>query len=92
MGSQPPLLDQVFILRFWQEQADAGEQGRWRVLVRNINTQRRDIVDGVAHAFAIVTANLNAQANEHDASQLPADEPSVSLGRQRDHTRGRPND
>ena len=60
MGAQRPLLDQVFILRFWREEADASDQGRWRVLIRNINTRRRDVVDDVQRAFAIVTANLNA--------------------------------
>ena len=59
MGTHRPLLDQVFILRFWREETDASEQGRWRVLVRNINTRRRDVVDDVQRAFAIVAANLN---------------------------------
>jgi hypothetical protein len=60
MSSQRPLLDQVFILRFWRETADARGDNRWRVLVRNINTRRRDVVDDVQHAFAIVASNLNA--------------------------------
>lgn len=64
MNPQKPLLDQVFILRFWRETADASEQARWRVLVRNINTRRRDVVDDVQRAFAIVTSNLNAAADE----------------------------
>jgi hypothetical protein len=85
-------MDQVFILRFWREKADAGEQGRWRVLVRNINTRRRDVVDGVAHAFAIVTANLNSQTHEHEAPPLPTDEPSGSFSQRRERERGRPND
>ena len=66
MDSQRPLLDQVFILRFWRESADASEQARWRVQVRNINTRRRDVVDDVQHAFAIVASNLNAADGEHD--------------------------
>lgn len=69
MSSQQPLLDQVFILRFWREAAGGSGDGRWRVLVRNINTRRRDVVDDVQRAFAIVTANLNvaAEANEEQA-------------------------
>jgi hypothetical protein len=70
MSSQRPLLDQVFILRFWRETADASEQDRWRVLVRNINTRRRDVVDDVQRAFAIVAANLNAAAGESDKPEL----------------------
>ena len=66
MNPQRPLLDQVFILRFWRESADAGEQARWRVLVRNINTRRRDVVDDVQRAFAIVASNLNAAIGENE--------------------------
>jgi hypothetical protein len=66
MNSQRPLLDQVFILRFWRETADAGGVGRWRVLVRNINTRRRDVVDDVQRAFAIVASNLNAAEDAQD--------------------------
>ena len=76
MSSQQPLLDQVFILRFWRESADAGEYARWRVLVRNINTRRRDVVDDVQRAFAIVASNLNAAAGEHDAPEGLNIEPS----------------
>jgi hypothetical protein len=76
MNSQRPLLDQVFILRFWRESADAGEGARWRVLVRNINTRRRDVVDDVQHAFAIVASNLNAAAGEHGGPERSDDEPS----------------
>lgn len=72
MSSQQPLLDQVFILRFWRESADASGGGRWRVLVRNINTRRRDVVDDVQCAFAIVTANLNVAA-EIGEEQVPWD-------------------
>jgi len=71
MNSQRPLLDQVFILRFWRESADAGEHARWRVLVR-----RRDVVDDVQRAFAIVASNLNAAAGEHDGPERLDVEPS----------------
>ena len=70
MSSQRPLLDQVFILRFWRETADAGGNGRWRVLVRNINTRRRDVVDDVQRAFAIVASTLNV-AEEAEAHEEP---------------------
>jgi hypothetical protein len=76
MDSQRPLLDQVFILRFWRESADASEHARWRVLVRNINTRRRDVVDDVQRAFAIVASNLNAAAGEHDGQKCLDIEPS----------------
>jgi hypothetical protein len=78
MSSQRPLLDQVFILRFWRESADVGEDTHWRVLVRNINTRRRDVVDDVQRAFAIVAANLNVAEGAHE-EQAPWDvDPSTS--------------
>ena len=68
MNSQRPLLDQVFILRFWRESADVSGDARWRVLVRNINTRRRDVVDDVQRAFAIVASNLNVAEGAHEES------------------------
>jgi hypothetical protein len=65
MNSQRPLLDQVFILRFWRESADVSEDARWRVLIRDINTRCRYVVDDVQHAFAIVASNLNSAADTH---------------------------
>jgi len=76
MDSQRPSLDQVFILRFWRESADASDQARWRVQVRNINTRRRDVVDDVEHAFAIVASNLNAAVCVHDGLEDLDLEPS----------------
>ena len=78
MNAQRPLLDQVFILRFWRESADAGEHARWRVLVRNINTRRRDVVDDMQRAFAIVASNLNAVVGEHEGPERPTNEPAKS--------------
>jgi hypothetical protein len=78
MSSQQPLSDQVFILRFWRERADASGDGRWRVLVRNINTRRRDVVDDVQRAFAIVTANLNVAAEAHEEQATWDVDPSAS--------------
>jgi hypothetical protein len=66
MNSQRPLPDQVFILRFWRESADVSEDAHWRVMVRNINTRQRDVVDDVQRAFAIVASNLNAATGEHE--------------------------
>ena len=63
MNPQKPLLDQVFILRFWRETADASEQTRWRVLVRNINTRRRDVVDVAGLFFLTRSAPKNVQRN-----------------------------
>ncbi|MCK1446724.1 MULTISPECIES: hypothetical protein [unclassified Bradyrhizobium] len=68
MNSPRPLLDQVFILRFWRESADVSGDAHWRVLIRNINTRRRDVVDDVQRAFAIVASNLNVAS---DADEEP---------------------
>jgi hypothetical protein len=78
MNSQRPLLDQVFILRFWKEAADADEHSGWRVLVRNINTRRRDVVDDVQRAFAIVSSNLSAAAGEHETTEPLTNDPTKS--------------
>ena len=72
MSSQRPLSDQVFILRFWRETADGRGDDRWRVLVRNINTRQRDVVDDVEHAFAIVASNLSAVVETDDPERLDA--------------------
>lgn len=77
MSSQQPLSDQVFILRFWRETAGASGDGRWRVLVRNINTRRRDVVDDVQRAFAIVTANLNGVEGAHEEQAACDVDPSM---------------
>jgi hypothetical protein len=64
VNSQRPLLDQVFILRFWREAADSSEHTRWRVLIRNINKRQHDVVDDVQRAFAVVAADLEAAESE----------------------------
>jgi len=79
MSSHRPLLDQVFILRFWKEAVDADEHASWRVLVRNINTRRRDVVDDVQRAFAIVAANLSAASGEDEGLE-GLDEESATSG------------
>jgi hypothetical protein len=78
MNAQRPLPDQVFILRFWKEAVDADENTRWRVLVRNINTRRRDVVDDVQRAFAIVASNLSAAADEYEEVERPTDDATKS--------------
>ena len=56
-------------MRFWREDTGAGDQGHWRVLVRNINSQRGEVVDDVQRAFAVVASSLNAAV----AGETPAD-------------------
>jgi len=77
MGAHRPSLDQVFILRFWREEADTSDQGHWRVMVRNINTRHRDVVDDVQRAFAIVAGSLN-EAVGNDESRSAVDDPTTS--------------
>jgi hypothetical protein len=73
MKSHDQLPDQVFILRFWRESTDVVEENTgWRILIRNINTRRRDVVDDVQRAFAIVAANLSAAIVEHDKPKRSA--------------------
>ena len=48
----------------------------WRVLVRNINTRQRDVVDDVRRAVAIVASNLEVAAGEHEGRELLDVEPS----------------
>ena len=58
------------------ESAGASEHDRWRVIVRNINTRRRDVVDDVQRAFAIIASNLNAAVVENDGPEQFDVEPS----------------
>lgn len=53
-------IDQVFILRFWREIGDHGDEFRWRVKVRNVETRQSQITDDIESAFALVEAQLNA--------------------------------
>lgn len=52
--------DEVFILRFWLEEADMQEHLRWRAQVRSVNTRQRQIADDVASAFAVIADRLRA--------------------------------
>lgn len=60
MDSGWPTADQVFILRFWKEEVENDRRTQWRVQVQNVNTRRRQIVDDIDSAFAIVTDRLKA--------------------------------
>ena len=60
MSSGWPTADQVFILRFWKEEAEDDQQTQWRVQVQNVNTRRRQVVDDIDRAFAIVMDRLKA--------------------------------
>jgi hypothetical protein len=61
-----PTADQVFILRFWKEEVENDQQTQWRVQVQNVNTRRRQIVDDIDSAFAIVTDRLKAAGEGGD--------------------------
>jgi hypothetical protein len=52
--------DEVFILRFWLEEADMQEQLRWRAQVRNVNTRQRQITNDIDSAFALIAERLRA--------------------------------
>ena len=50
--------DEVFILRFWLEEAGVQGRLRWRAQVRNVNTRQRQVADDVDSAFAVVANRL----------------------------------
>jgi len=52
--------DEVFILRFWLEEADMDEHLRWRAQVRSVNTRQRKTTDDIESAFALVAERLRA--------------------------------
>lgn len=52
--------DEVFILRFWLEEAGVREQVQWRAQVRNVNTRQRQVADGVDSAFGLIANRLRA--------------------------------
>ncbi|HUI94183.1 MAG TPA: hypothetical protein VLX44_00390 [Xanthobacteraceae bacterium] len=54
----PP--DEVFILRFWLEEAGMEERMRWRGQVRSVNTRHRQIADDIDSAFALIATRLRA--------------------------------
>jgi len=52
--------DEVFILRFWLEEAGIQEHLRWRAQVRSVNTRQRQIADDIDSAFAVIANRLRA--------------------------------
>jgi len=50
--------DEVFILRFWLEEADMHEHLQWRAQVRSVNTRQRQITDDIDSAFALIADRL----------------------------------
>jgi len=52
--------DEVFILRFWLEEADMQEHLRWRAQVRNVNTRQLQITNDIDSAFAVIADRLRA--------------------------------
>ena len=52
--------DEVFILRFWLEEAGVDDQVRWRAQVKHINTRQRQIADDIDSAFVLISNRLRA--------------------------------
>jgi hypothetical protein len=65
--------DEVFILRFWLEEAGVHDELRWRAQVRNVNTRQRQIADDVDSAFGLIAnrlrAALSAESEEKEGPQ-----------------------
>jgi hypothetical protein len=65
--------DEVFILRFWLEEAGVHEELRWRAQVRNVNTRERQVADDIDSAFGLIAnrlrAALSAEAEEKEGPQ-----------------------
>jgi hypothetical protein len=55
--------DEVFILRFWREQVDHGQEFRWRAQVRNVNTRERHTTDDLNTAMELISTRLKAVAS-----------------------------
>lgn len=53
-------LDQVFVMRFWQEFDSEGtaEPNGWRVRIRHVNSRRQSHAVGLEQAFRIVRNTL----------------------------------
>lgn len=64
--------DEVFILRFWLEEAGVQDQLRWRAQVRNVNTRQRQITNDVDSAFGLIANRLRAALSaESDEKEDP---------------------
>jgi hypothetical protein len=69
--------DQVFILRFWRDAADCGQDSSWRAQVRHINSRAVQTAAGIDGAFGLVAAQLKAAtsiAPGCDAAAMPAEQ------------------
>ena len=64
--------DEVFILRFWLEEADVHEHLRWRAQVRSVNTRRRQITNDIDSAFALIAERLRAALPAESEEKEPA--------------------
>jgi hypothetical protein len=70
VNSRPAPADEVFVVRFWREQQDTGDEFRWRVQVRSVTGHDRHIADSVEAAFALIRARLEvASAPEQCETQ-----------------------
>jgi hypothetical protein len=61
--------DEVFILRFWREQEDHGQEFRWRAQVRNVNTRERHTADDLDAAMVLISTRLRAVASAAEAAE-----------------------
>ncbi len=61
--------DEVFILRFWLEEAGMHDRLQWRAQVRNVNTRRQQIADDIDSAFALIADRLRAALSAEPAEK-----------------------
>ena len=54
--------DEVFVLRFWKEEAGVSGEKQWRAQITNVNARKRQFVNTAEAAFALVLASLKAAA------------------------------
>ena len=59
-------LDEVFIIRFWREEAGTRAQSRWRAQVRSVNTKERQIADNIDSVFELIVRRLRAVQSEKE--------------------------
>jgi hypothetical protein len=67
------IIDQVFVLRFWWEEAGNGSNEHWRAQVRHVNSRQKKIANDVAAAFALIRAQLNDASGDSCALRWQAD-------------------
>ena len=53
-------LDQVFVMRFWQENGseDPADPNRWRARINHVNSRQQFHAVGLERAFALIRALL----------------------------------